>query len=1171
MRIKQYTLLLLLLSGLVLRAQMEIRNLSGIAGKKDAPVQLVYQDKDGYLFAASSEGLFKYNGRASKALFNNHFKGERQITALYADALNKLWIGTANGLVFCIHGNQIDSLNLPKQDSEEKITAFGELNNKLFIGTYGNGVFEVTEQTITQYTTKNGLSDNVVYTICSGLDKYLWCATDAGISEFSLVNGKHTIKIIGNKEGLPDNIVRDLFFTGTRLLVAMQDSGVCNYFPEKQKITIESFFRDWTLGPVVNVVEFDNGTMSIATEREGLLQLQQGKITLYKYGEKIKADRISQMYCDREKSLWLVSQKGLTQLYENRYRLIQPSPDGKDKKVLALSTDKNNDLWVATESGFSRLVRDDAGGITTWHESSGQDYITSCAYTGPDGNVWFGTYGRGIVVFDSKQLNKRFLSVSTKDLDNDNVSSIYGDKNGDIYIATLGGGILKARYNEQTRHLDKLASYTESDGLGSNYVYAAITGTDGVLYAATDGGGLQKLQNGKFINLTKSFGFKSTTAFSLCKDPMGHVTATSNNDGILHYDGRKLTRYGANEGLRDEQPAQIISSKNDLLCIHSRGIDKINCMDNSVSYYELPETEYEANLNAISYHDGYIYSGTSAGVIVYRTGKQSHDSLKPKAHITDLFLSYKPIPIDSVFEFKHHQNNLGFAFEGIWLKRANQLFYRYRLLGLEDEWQYADEGKTVNYNNLGPGAYSFVVQTKNDEDVWSDPATYSFIINTPIWKRWWFWVLVVAFGTSALYLFVRYRLQALQKENAELERRVSERTEQIAAQSRIIEEKNKTLEQLSLVASKTDNVVLILDADGNLEYTNESFEKLHGKTVEQLTAEYGKSIYQLSNNPNIKEIIAEAVDKKRSVNYESLNKKVEGKEIWGSSTLTPIYNEDGQLRKFIIIDTDVSLRKKQEQIIIQKNKDITDSIFYAKKIQHAILPPIPLIRRYLPESLVLYLTKDIVSGDFFWFGHFEHYSIIAAIDCTGHGVPGAFMSLIGYSQLNRIVNEQKIHDPHKILEALNLGVISILHKNESESKDGMDIAICKIDHKSKTVYYAGAMRPLWIVNGTNFTEIKADKIPIGTKPSEREGGIKYTTHTIKAATGDSFYIFTDGYADQFGGDRDKKYSTGRFKEFLSKNQGQNMPAQEDALKQEHLQWKGAHEQVDDILVIGFKA
>ena len=365
-------------------------------------------------------------------------------------------------------------------------------------------------------------------------------------------------------------------------------------------------------------------------------------------------------------------------------------------------------------------------------------------------------------------------------------------------------------------------------------------------------------------------------------------------------------------------------------------------------------------------------------------------------------------------------------------------------------------------------------------------------------------------------------------------------------------------------------MVLILDAKGKLEYVNESFTRLNKLTAKELTSNYGETIYDFSNNINIKELIAEAVNNKRSVHYESTNKKVESEfEIWESSTLTPIFTEDGVLRKIIIIDTDVSEIKKQERIITQKNKDITDSIAYARKIQHSILPRDQVIKAHLPHSFILYLTKDIVSGDFYWFAHFNEFSIIAAVDCTGHGVPGAFMSLIGYSLLNRIINEKKITDPAEILLELNEGVLGILHKNESESKDGMDIAICKINHHLKTIEYAGAMRPIWVVNNGELSEIKADKIPIGTKQKDREEKIKFNTKTIEVKSGDAFYIFTDGYADQFGGPKDKKYSTGKFKELLIKSAGLSFKEQEAIIKDEHIKWRHLNEQVDDILVIGF--
>jgi serine phosphatase RsbU (regulator of sigma subunit) len=172
--------------------------------------------------------------------------------------------------------------------------------------------------------------------------------------------------------------------------------------------------------------------------------------------------------------------------------------------------------------------------------------------------------------------------------------------------------------------------------------------------------------------------------------------------------------------------------------------------------------------------------------------------------------------------------------------------------------------------------------------------------------------------------------------------------------------------------------------------------------------------------------------------------------------------------------------------------------------------------------------------------------------------------------LNRIVNEEKITDPKDILFELNNGVLGVLHKNESESKDGMDIAICKINYKKNTLEYAGAMRPLWIINKEGeLSEIKADKIPIGTKQKDRDETIAYTTHTIETNKGDTFYIFTDGYADQFGGAKDKKYSTGKFKQLLIENSTSSFDTQEKNIREEHFKWKDENEQVDDILIIGF--
>ncbi|MES2681190.1 MAG: triple tyrosine motif-containing protein [Bacteroidota bacterium] len=1184
--LKRYTITVVLaVYSFLLFPQLQVKNYFSLTGKKDVPVNVIMQDNGGFLWLGTNDGVFKFDGRSAVSVGNEYPVLKQDISAIFIDAKQTTWIGTKSGKIYFLINNRLDSLK-PAKPNEDKITSFCELNSTLWIGTYGNGVYALHKNDLKHFDAASGLSDNVIYKITSDGMNTLWCGTDAGITEIITGAAQPVFKIISDKNGLADNIVRDISFEETRLLVAMQDSGLCYYNIAKKRIEKNTFSSGWSLGAIVNASDMAGNKLIIATEKNGLLLFDKGGMFTYNYETYLQSGSINQLLVDREKQVWVASKKGISRFSEKRFSFINASKGITDDDILAVAIDNDNGIWIGTSLGISKIESDNEGKLVIDKMQGLQKATISCATKAPDGNIWFGTYGTGIVVLSAETKNSVNLAMKDNQVMKDNISNIYFANKNTVYVSTLGSGLIKAKVDPDNKNksfeIEKI--YTEDEGLGSNYVYAALTDNNGKLYVATDGGGLQLLENDKFVDLTKRFKLTSNTVFSLCRDQFNTIWATSNADGVLKYDGKTLQTINLQNGLRDAQPQQIIASDNTVYALTSKGIDKIDCKDNSVTYYDLFDGDLEPNLNAVFFKGDKIYSGTNNGLLVYRTSHEKCDSIKPMVFIKSMKLNYKPFKMDSIFEFKYNQNNFDFAFDAIWLKNPDKLFYRYKLHDFEKDWLYADEGKTVTYNNLDPGNYTFIVQVKNEEEIWSDPTGYSFIVKAPIWHHWWFWVLVVGGLTLGVYFLVRYRLRALQKENLLLERRVKERTHQIERQSQIIETKNKELEQLSLVASKTDNVVLILDANGKLEYVNESFVKLNKMNLEEITQKYGDTIYDLSNNENIRAIINDAVTNKRSVNYESLNKISPDSEVWESSTLTPLFDDSGHLKKIIIIDTDVTERKKQEQIIFQKNKDITDSISYARKIQHAILPNNALIKNYLPNSFVLYMTKDIVSGDFYWFSHIDGCSIIAAVDCTGHGVPGAFMSLIGYNVLNKIVNEQKITDPKDILLQLNNGILDALHKNESESKDGMDIAICKICHDKNTLEYAGAMRPLWIVsNGflsqvkakesagtTNeLTEVKADKIPIGTKQKDREETIAYTTHVIPLKKGDTFYIFTDGYADQFGGPKDKKYSTGKFKDLLIQNSNLDFNTQEQNIRNAHLHWKGDNEQVDDILVIGF--
>lgn len=259
--------------------------------------------------------------------------------------------------------------------------------------------------------------------------------------------------------------------------------------------------------------------------------------------------------------------------------------------------------------------------------------------------------------------------------------------------------------------------------------------------------------------------------------------------------------------------------------------------------------------------------------------------------------------------------------------------------------------------------------------------------------------------------------------------------------------------------------------------------------------------------------------------------------------------------------------REQKEIIEEKNKDITDSINYAKRIQEAILASKEIKYRIFPNAFVLFKPKDIVSGDFYWFAGKGDRRLIAACDCTGHGVPGALMSMIGNNLLNQIVNERGIVSAADVLENLHTEVRKTLKQDENNhTRDGMDVAL--LSFMSDTEFeYAGAQRPLWLVRKGELLETKGTKISVGGQ--RFDDSLSFVNHHVKAGPGDHVYIFSDGYADQFNRE-DKKLMTRKFKEVLLSIQHLDMPGQEKYLSDFIENWKGDMEQTDDILVIGIR-
>jgi serine phosphatase RsbU (regulator of sigma subunit) len=263
------------------------------------------------------------------------------------------------------------------------------------------------------------------------------------------------------------------------------------------------------------------------------------------------------------------------------------------------------------------------------------------------------------------------------------------------------------------------------------------------------------------------------------------------------------------------------------------------------------------------------------------------------------------------------------------------------------------------------------------------------------------------------------------------------------------------------------------------------------------------------------------------------------------------------------------LLEHQNIIISEKNKDISDSINYAKKIQEAILPSAAEIQKVFPEHFVLSLPKDVVSGDFYWFTQHEHLKLFVVADCTGHGVPGAFMSMIGNTLLNHIVIERKIVRPDLILNELRKEIIKSLKQGEhSQNKDGMDVSLVCLNTQTNELEMACANNPIWILKGDKtMVEIKPDKQPIGYVSG---AGTEFSLQKYQAETGDIIFQFTDGFADQFGGPKGKKFKYIPFKELLVSLQDKSLSDQSLQLKDSFFDWKRDLEQIDDVLISGIR-
>ncbi len=452
---------------------------------------------------------------------------------------------------------------------------------------------------------------------------------------------------------------------------------------------------------------------------------------------------------------------------------------------------------------------------------------------------------------------------------------------------------------------------------------------------------------------------------------------------------------------------------------------------------------------------------------------------------------------------------------------------------------------------------------------------------------------IIYFAVAALVIFLFLGIiivngyinkQKINKQLSEQYVAINSQKDEIQNQAKQLESVNTELEKLSIVASETDNAVTIMDVKGNFLWVNAGFTRMYGYTLQLLRNELGDNIVGASNNPEIRNLINNIIETKQTGSYQNLNRTRTGKEIWVQTTITPILDENNEVVKLISIDTDITTEKKseieirkQKEQIEQQNELITSSINYAKNIQQAILPLPQDLEKYF-DSFIIFKPRDVVSGDFYWFAEKPGKDgkpekiFLASVDCTGHGVPGAFMSMIGSRLLSEIVLQQNITSPKDILETLDQKVKTALRQETTDNNDGMDMAVCVLekDGDSYHITYSGAKSDLYYFSNkdNDITILSSERRSIGGTKQKR-GNIMFTDKDFYLYKDDIMWLATDGIIDQNNSER-KRFGTPRFIELLKNIKNLPLKEQKRLIEEALEKYQGEEEQRDDITIWGIR-
>lgn len=920
-------------------------------GLPQAYIYALIQDEQGFLYIGTDSGLYQFSGQDFNRLSRENGLAEDFTTASFRDKQNQLWFGHNEGGLSVLGGNNRFESLLDSNLLNSRINAITEDKaGNIWVASQHEGLVRIDpKRKVTHYP--GPWKNSAIYSLVATPDGQLLVGTDAGLQ---VVRLSPTGPVIDHLvAAIPPTHITTIASRPKRtgFWVGTKDEGLFEFLPGTggREDSVQHFGKAEGLPytHITTILEDDNQRVWLGVPQNGFLtfddRFSTDRLRRFKPmspGDTLANENIRLIHRDRFGQLWLGTYgQGLLCLSESNFTRILLNGGQPSKQVRAILEDKAGNFWFSNAQGLHLVPRytPEHFGYTYTidHPLSLQPTRT---YTVKDGlpaseiktlfedqdyRIWIGTREDGVFILNSERTEIIPLPLTDQTLSK-HINSISQDKNGYIWIATTDGAF---RTDPQTLQANY---YSTRNGLLHNNISSIFPDSKGNLWFVTHTNRLSVYDGKRFNAIAISVLGETPNINCMAEDKKGVLWFGSDGMGLFRYDGTSFTNFNEANGVLSNYIYHITPDRYDNLWLsHSKGLTRfIPSTGRFISYRSRTQFKLEELLPNNAYLDriGNIWFATDNGLIRYNWIPSRNSNASPYTLIRSMEIAdYTGDLLDGVVLPYSSSYRIRFNFLGLIFLEQPAVRYRYKLEGITPDWSDLFDEPYTTLQGLEDGNYTFLVQACNAMGKWNEvPAKFTFTIQPPFWKTWWFRLLIVLAAAGLVVAFVRYRTYRLNREKEELEAKVEARTLELKQEKEKVEVANRELAKLSLVASNTDNAVFILDPDGLLIWVNEGFARLTGYTFESLVSKFpSRSIIDFSSNPDIGQLLRRAQQGgKISEQYESVIPTPTGEQIWVLSTVTTVNDADGKLQNIIIIDSNITERKKAEEQIRQMNTEL---------------------------------------------------------------------------------------------------------------------------------------------------------------------------------------------------------------------------------------------------------